>query len=94
MTEVQRLLNATIAQLNHDEKRDNRPRLSISFIRRYPGLFIAMYAGWLATLVVVLASHRLRNYAVPDHHRHPHRYRQFQNCRYRTLACRAQGCAS
>ncbi len=62
MTEVQRLLNATIAQLNHDEKRDNRPRLSISFIRRYPGLFIAMYAGWLATLVVVLASSTLADF--------------------------------
>lgn len=30
MTEIQRLLTNTIEQLNHREKRDNRPRFSIS----------------------------------------------------------------
>ena len=33
MTEIQRLLTATIDDLNTREKRDNRPRFSISFIR-------------------------------------------------------------
>lgn len=56
MTEIQRLLNDTIVQLNRSEKRDNRPRFSISFIRNHPGLFIGMYIGWIATLVVMLAS--------------------------------------
>ena len=48
MTEIQRLLTATIDDLNTREKRDNRPRFSISFIRKHPGLFVAMYAAWLA----------------------------------------------
>jgi len=59
MTEIQRLLTATIDDLNHREKRDNRPRFSISFIRKHPGLFVAMYAAWLATLVVMLTSETL-----------------------------------
>lgn len=33
MTEIQRLLSETIDDLNIREKRDNRPRFSISFIR-------------------------------------------------------------
>lgn len=59
MTEIQRLLTATIDRLNKEEKRDNRPRFSISFIRKHPGLFIAMYLGWLATLAVMLQSETL-----------------------------------
>lgn len=43
MTEIQRLLTETIDDLNAREKRDNRPRFSISFIRKHPGLFIGMY---------------------------------------------------
>ena len=40
MTEIQRLLTATIDDLNTREKRDNRPRFSISFrrhVRRLAG---------------------------------------------------------
>ncbi|HID5672407.1 TPA: YlaC family protein, partial [Klebsiella pneumoniae] len=40
MTEIQRLLIHTIDELNVQEKRDNRPRFSISFIRNHPGLFV------------------------------------------------------
>ncbi len=47
MTEIQRLLSETIDDLNIREKRDNRPRFSISFIRKHLGLFIAMYAAGL-----------------------------------------------
>ena len=57
MTEIQRLLTATIDDLNTREKRDNRPRFS--FIRKHPGLFVAMYAAWLATLIVMLKSETL-----------------------------------
>ncbi len=39
MTEIQRLLTETIESLNTREKRDNKPRFSISFIRKHPGLF-------------------------------------------------------
>ncbi len=46
MTEIQRLLIHTIDELNVQEKRDNRPRFSISFIRNHPGLFVAMYRRW------------------------------------------------
>lgn len=59
MTEIQRLLNDTIEQLNVVEKRDNRPRFSVSFIRKHPGLFIGMWLGWLATLIVMMQSETL-----------------------------------
>lgn len=47
MTEIQRLLTETIESLNTREKRDNKPRFSISFIRKHPGLFIGMYVAFL-----------------------------------------------
>ncbi len=59
MTEIQRLLTNTIDELNAKEKRDNRPRFSISFIRNHPWLFVAMYAAFLATLIVMLRSETL-----------------------------------
>lgn len=59
MTEIQRLLTQTIDELNTREKRDNRPRFSISFIRNHPGLFIGMYVAWFATLAVMLQSETL-----------------------------------
>ena len=59
MTEIQRLLTETIDDLNIREKRDNKPRFSISFIRKHLGLFVAMYAAWLATLIVMLRSETL-----------------------------------
>lgn len=59
MTEIQRLLNDTIEQLNIAEKRDNRPRFSISFIRKHPGLFIGMWVGWFATFIVMAQSETL-----------------------------------
>lgn len=59
MSEIQQLLTRTINELNSAERRDNRPRFSISFIRRFPGLFIAMYLGFLATWVVMTRSETL-----------------------------------
>lgn len=59
MTEIQRLLTETIDDLNVREKRDNKPRFSISFIRKHPGLFIGMYIAWFATLAVMLQSDTL-----------------------------------
>ncbi|MBV7405395.1 YlaC family protein [Enterobacter sp. ENT03] len=59
MTEIQRLLMQTIDELNIREKRDNRPRFSISFIRNHPGLFVGMYIAWFATLAVMLQSETL-----------------------------------
>lgn len=56
MTEIQRLLTETIESLNTREKRDNKPRFSISFIRKHPGLFIGMYVAFFATLAVMLQS--------------------------------------
>uniref|UniRef100_UPI00201B27CA YlaC family protein n=1 Tax=Escherichia coli TaxID=562 RepID=UPI00201B27CA len=53
MTEIQRLLTETIESLNTREKRDNKPRFSISFIRKHPGLFIGMYVAFFATLAVI-----------------------------------------
>ena len=59
MTEIQRLLTETIESLNTREKRDNKPRFSISFIREHPGLFIGMYVAFFATLAVMLQSETL-----------------------------------
>lgn len=59
MNEIQRLLTNTIEKLNVAEKRDNRPRFSISFIRKHPGLFIGMYIGLFATLWVMMTSDTL-----------------------------------
>ncbi|ARD62126.1 hypothetical protein Y71_20205 [Kosakonia radicincitans DSM 16656] len=59
MTEIQRLLTETIEEINQREKRDNRPRFSISFICKHPGLFVGMYLAWLATLAVMLQSETL-----------------------------------
>lgn len=59
MTEIQRLLTETINDLNEREKRDNRPRFSISFLRKHPGLFAGMYVAWFATLAVMLQSETL-----------------------------------
>ncbi|MER1974481.1 MULTISPECIES: YlaC family protein [Pseudocitrobacter] len=61
MTEIQRLLTQTIDELNVREKRDNRPRFSISFIRNHPGLFLAMYAAFFATLIVMMRSETLED---------------------------------
>ena len=62
MTEIQRLLTETIESLNTREKRDNKPRFSISFIRKHPGLFIGMYVAFFATLAVRLQSETLSGY--------------------------------
>lgn len=59
MTEIQQLLTNTIDELNVKEKRDNRPRFSISFIRNHPWLFVAMYAAFLATFGVMVTSETL-----------------------------------
>ena len=59
MKEIQRLLTETIEEINQREKRDNRPRFSISFIRNHPGLFIGMYLAFFATLAVMLLSDTL-----------------------------------
>lgn len=59
MTEIQRLLTETIESLNTREKRDNKPRFSISFIRKHPGLFIGMYVAF-ATTAVMLQSKRFQ----------------------------------
>lgn len=59
MPEIQQLLINTIDELNRQEKRDNRPRFSISFIRHHPILFIGMYLAFLATLIVMQRSETL-----------------------------------
>ncbi|MGK9173962.1 YlaC family protein [Yokenella regensburgei] len=61
MTEIQRLLSETIDDINQREKRDNRPRFSISFIRKHPGLFVGMYLAFFATLAVMLLSETLED---------------------------------
>lgn len=59
MSEIRRLLTQTIEELNQREKRDNRPRFSISFLRRFPWLCLAMYLGFAATFVVMQRSDTL-----------------------------------
>ena len=59
MSEIRQLLTQTIDELNRREKRDNRPRFSISFLRRFPWLCLAMYLGFAATYVVMQRSDTL-----------------------------------
>ncbi|KJM64969.1 hypothetical protein B5M10_13655 [Pluralibacter gergoviae] len=61
MSEIRRLLTDTIDELNLREKRDNRPRFSISFLRRFPWLCLAMYLGFLATFIVMQRSETLED---------------------------------
>lgn len=61
MSEIRRLLTDTIDELNLREKRDNRPRFSISFLRRFPWLCLAMYTGFLATFIVMQRSETLED---------------------------------
>lgn len=58
MTEIQRLLTETIESLNTREKRDNKPRFSISFIRKHPGC-LSVCTLLFATLAVMLQSETL-----------------------------------
>lgn len=58
MTEIQRLLTETIESLNTREKRDNKPRFSISFIRKHPAVYRYVRC-FFATLAVMLQSETL-----------------------------------
>ncbi|MCE9905158.1 YlaC family protein, partial [Hafnia paralvei] len=59
MTEIERILKEEIEKVNKAERRDNRPRFSISFIKKHPGLFVGMYLAYAATLAVMLQSETL-----------------------------------
>lgn len=58
MTEIQRLLTETIESLNTREKRDNKPRFSISFIQT-SGAVYRYVRCFFATLAVMLQSETL-----------------------------------
>ncbi|UCS16478.1 UNVERIFIED_ORG: YlaC family protein [Hafnia paralvei] len=59
MTEIERILKEEIEKVNKAERCDNRPRFSISFIKKHPGLFVGMYLAYAATLAVMLQSETL-----------------------------------
>ncbi|STQ72736.1 YlaC family protein [Hafnia alvei] len=59
MSEIERILKEEIDRVNKAEHRDNRPRFSISFIKKHPGLFVGMYLAYAATLAVMLQSETL-----------------------------------
>ncbi|MEB7891459.1 YlaC family protein [Hafnia alvei] len=59
MSEIERILKEEIYRVNKAEHRDNRPRFSISFIKKHPGLFVGMYLAYAATLAVMLQSETL-----------------------------------
>ena len=59
MSEIERILKEEIYRVNKAEHRDNRPRFSISFIKKHPGLFVGTYLAYAATLAVMLQSETL-----------------------------------
>lgn len=59
MSEIERILKEEIDRVNKAEHRDNRPRFSISFIKKHPGLFVGMYLAYAATQAVMLQSETL-----------------------------------
>ena len=59
MSEIERILKEEIYRVNKAEHRDNRPRFSISFIKKHSGLFVGMYLAYAATLAVMLQSETL-----------------------------------
>lgn len=63
MSAIQRILTEEIERINREERRDNRPRFSISFIRHHPGLFLGMYLAYFATHWIMVRSETLTGIA-------------------------------
>ncbi|MGB9097745.1 YlaC family protein [Erwinia sp.] len=56
MQDVKQILQREIETLNQQEQRDNRPRLSMTFLKNHPGLWISMYVCYALTVALIFTT--------------------------------------
>lgn len=53
MDAIKQILIDEIATLNREERRDNRPRFSFSFLKTHPGLWAVMYLCYALCVALI-----------------------------------------
>ncbi|WP_075183092.1 YlaC family protein [Pantoea sp. 1.19] len=56
MDAVKRILQQEIDRLNQQERRDNKPRFSLNFLRTHPGLWLVMYLCYGLTVALIFST--------------------------------------
>lgn len=56
MENVKQILLREIEMLNKQEQRDNRPRFSLSFLKKHPGLWLSMYICYGLTVGLIFTT--------------------------------------
>ncbi|WP_428944201.1 YlaC family protein [Pantoea sp. FN060301] len=56
MNDIKQILLREIDTLNREEKRDNRPRFSLTFLKNHPGLWISMYLCYILTVALIFTT--------------------------------------
>lgn len=56
MEDVKQILLREIETLNREEKRDNRPRASLNFLKSHPGLWASMYGCYFLTVALIFTT--------------------------------------
>ncbi|MEM6161515.1 YlaC family protein [Erwinia sp. P6884] len=56
MNDIKQILLREIDTLNREEKRDNRPRFSLTFLKNHPGLWVSMYLCYVLTVALIFTT--------------------------------------
>jgi hypothetical protein len=56
MEAIKNIMLREIAILNQEERRDNRPRFSLNFLRTHPGLWAIMYICYALCVVLIFTT--------------------------------------
>ncbi|MDW8845450.1 YlaC family protein [Erwinia sp. P7711] len=56
MEDVKQILLREIDTLNREEKRDNKPRFSFTFLKNHPGLWASMYVCYALTVALIFTT--------------------------------------
>lgn len=56
MDAIKTIMLREIDQINQRERRDNRPRLSLSFLKKHPGLWALMFVCYLLTVAAIFST--------------------------------------
>ena len=59
MDAIKQILIDEIATLNREERRDNRPRFSFSFLKTHPGLWAVMYLCYALCVALIFSTEML-----------------------------------
>ena len=59
MDAIKQILIDEIATLNREERRDNRPRFSFSFLKTHPGLWALMYLCYGLCVALIFSTEML-----------------------------------